>query len=368
MWPVSRASRHPPQRESGRGRVKDKAPLKGIRVIEWTSDTCSDPVGLAIAFAGRIAADLGATVFQIEASVLNSRQQRAPIVKGEAALSLFLDRGKHKISNVPDERDDLITVYVGDAGNAAIVANDGKRSLISVSGRANPPDVEDSEFTLLAVGGLLDLVGDPDRQPLRLGGHQIAYSAGLAIYAGIAAEICRRRAGAPPDVVRIGIADVAVWLNWKSVAMGSWSERVPTRLGDGAEWRTIQCADGWIALVYLEADWPKLKAIVRDERLDDPRYEDRLVRRREAATINAIVERAFASRTRAELRALALENRIPLGPVWTPAELEQDPQYLARDFLQRVPGSNGVATLQPALPVLWNGTRFGSTHEMEAAS
>ena len=353
--------------------MRDNAPLKGITVVEWASDGCSEAVGLAIAFAGRVMTDLGATVLQVGSAAVTARMRQAPHVGGASALSLFLDRGKRPvpslpIPSLPDPCPDAITLYLGDAENAAITAHEGRQSLVLAAGRAHPASVADSEFTLLAIGGLLDLVGDPARQPLRLGGHQIAYAAGLALYAGMAAEICRRRAGASPEVVRVDIADVAVWLNWKSVATGTWSARVPTRLGDAAEWRTIRCADGWLALVYLEADWPKLKTLVGHAQLEDPRYADRLVRRAEADTINAIVERAFAALTRAELRDIALAQRIPLGPVWTPAELEHDPQYAARGFLQRVPGAAGGTTLQPLLPVLWNGARPGHISGGEAAS
>ncbi len=52
-----------------------------------------------------------------------------------------------------------------------------------------------SEFTVMALGGLLDMVGDPARAPLALGGHQAAYAAGLAAYTGIAAVLCRPRVG-----------------------------------------------------------------------------------------------------------------------------------------------------------------------------
>ena len=341
--------------------MKVKAPLEGIRIVEWLSDECSIAVGLAISFAGRVAADLGATVVQVEAPLLRARRAIGPLVDGESALSRFIDRDKQQ---APAAR-------VMEGGPADIILRDiagadsGNASVVLVSDRAQRPDVPDSEFTLLAVGGLLDLVGDPAAEPLRLGGHQLAYSAGLAVYAGIAGELCRRQGGGAPDTLRVNIADVAVWLNWKSVAMGSWSARVPSRLGDGAEWRTIRCADGWLALVYLEADWPKLKLLVGDHRLDEPRYEDRLERRRDATRINAVVEHAFATKTRAELRDIALARRIPLGPVWTPAELEHDPQYIARHFLQRSADRDGASVLRPLPPVIWNGARFGSSAAAE---
>ena len=41
-----------------------------------------------------------------------------------------------------------------------------------------------SELTLLALGGLLHMVGEPERKPLRLGGHQASYPAGLTAFTG----------------------------------------------------------------------------------------------------------------------------------------------------------------------------------------
>lgn len=340
--------------------MKEQAPLRGVRIVEWLSDECSAAVGLAISFAGRVAADLGATVIQIDTPALAARRAISPIIEGEAALARFVDRDKQRISSDAAKDGVIPEIIICDPASEAASLYAGKTWLAIVSDRAHAPAVADSEFTLLAAGGLLDLVGDPAAEPLRLGGHQLAYSAGLAVYTGMAGALSRRQAGNAPDTLRVNIADVAVWLNWKSVAMGSWSARVPSRLGDGAEWRTVRCADGWLALVYLEADWPKLKMLVNDPRLDDPRYDDRLERRGDATRINAIVEEAFTSKTRAELRDIALDRRIPLGPVWTPAELEQDPQYRARGFLQRAADQDGATILRPLPPVIWNGTRFGS--------
>lgn len=356
--------------------MTDKAPLEGIRVVEWLSDACSDAVGLAIGLAGRIAADLGAEILQIDAPAIAARRQCAPLIEGIGATALFLDRNKRRIpaalfnpgaTATAADGTPLITIYLADAANHTALALQGAHSLALTSDRAAATAAPDTEFTLLAVGGLLDLVGDIDRQPMRLGGHQLAYSAGLALYAGIAAEIGRRRDGGAPDTLHVNLADVAVWLNWKSVASATLTNRLPTRLGDGAEWRTIRCKDGWVALVYLEADWAGLKTLVNDPRLDDPRYDDRLTRRREATIINAIVEAAFLTYSRNDLRALALARRLPLGPVWSPAELEHDPHYVAREFLRRVPGETGTTTLQPALPVMWNGHRFdGPTADVAA--
>jgi crotonobetainyl-CoA:carnitine CoA-transferase CaiB-like acyl-CoA transferase len=232
-------------------------------------------------------------------------------------------------------------------------------STVSQRGAMDDGSVQ-SEFTLMAAGGLLDMIGEPDRPPLRLGGHQLAYAAGLALYSGFAAALCARESGGIPNTVRVNLADVAVWLNWKMVAMASWTNASISRRGNESEWRTLRCADGWVALVYLEADWPVLRDVIADPRLWEPRFDDRAERRRNASYINAIMEQAFSRMTRAQLRDLALQKRLPLGPVWSPLELESDPQNRARQFLNRVPSGSEEAVLLPRLPVLWNGSAVGA--------
>jgi crotonobetainyl-CoA:carnitine CoA-transferase CaiB-like acyl-CoA transferase len=161
-------------------------------------------------------------------------------------------------------------------------------------------------------------------------------------------------------VVRVNLTDVAVWLNWKIVTLASWTDVPVSRRGSESEWRTLRCSDGWVALVYLEADWPVLRDVVDDPRLREPRFGDRAERRKNAGYINSIIEQSFAHLTRAQVRDLALEKRLPLGPVWSPAELASDPQNVAREFLRQAGTQSGETLLLPRLPLLWNGNAVGA--------
>ena len=123
--------------------------------------------------------------------------------------------------------------------------------------------------------------------------------------------------------------DVVVWLNWKSVPSRPGQPKL-TRTGDNAEWQVVRCADGFVALVYQEPDWPALCDIVDDARLRAPALAQRPERIRRSREIASIVEQRFLTMTRREVHALALARRIPLGPVWSPSEMVDDPQTIAR--------------------------------------
>ena len=64
---------------------------------------------------------------------------------------------------------------------------------------------------------------------------------------------------------------------------------------------------------------------------------------------------ALLKMSRQDIHLAALANRLPLGPVYSPHELAQDRQNLARSFLRPVSVGSGRNILLPRLPVLWNG-------------
>ena len=334
-------------------------PLAGITVVEALSAACPLALRLSAALAGRIAADLGARVVKLEPSEGDPVRRLAPFAGGgRSALFAFLNAGKQSV------RDDAaIVTRLFEKADAALVdaARDGRaRSSVVLSMLA--PDLPgaagagpQTEFTLMALGGLLDIVGDPSRQPLSLGGHQLAYSAGLAAYAGLVAALLRRPAS---EVAQVSLLDVAVWINWKSAASVACMNELSTRAGRSAEWPVLRCADGYYALVHQPADWPALCGLSGDPRLGETRFADPASRRANSLALADILEQSLGHLTRRELQQRAKEMRLPLGAVWDMAELRRDPQTLARNFLAEARMGASAPLAIPRLPLLWNGAAF----------
>jgi len=346
-------------------------PLAGITVAEALSAGCPLALRLSAGLAGRIAADLGARVIKLEPAEGDPVRRLPPFATGgRSALFAFLNAGKQSIRDDPATAARLI-----ERADAALV-DDGRdeRAPTSVVLSMLAPDLPgaatagpQSEFTLMALGGLLDIVGDPARQPLRLGGHQLAYSAGLAAYAGLVAGLLRRPAA---ETARVALLDVAVWINWKSAASVAAMNELSTRAGRAAEWPVLRCADGYYALVHQPADWPALCKLSGDPRLAEPRFADPTARRANSLALADILEQSLGRLTRGELQERAKEMRLPLGAVWDMAELRRDPQVLAREFLAEARMGTGAPLALPRLPLLWNGTAFpvGAVPEAVAAS
>jgi crotonobetainyl-CoA:carnitine CoA-transferase CaiB-like acyl-CoA transferase len=334
-------------------------PLDGVTIVEALAEEACIGERLAVGMAGRIAADLGARVLKIEPPGGDPLREMPPLAflhAGKQAVTLATDDGG-VLARLVGRADALMADHV------LCAAHPGAALQVSVSmlGRQAPSAVPASEFTIMALAGVLDLVGDPARAPLRLGGHQAAYAAGLAAFTGLAAALGRPRARdgrAAPETVHVSLLETAIWLNWKSVATAATGGTVPRRLGPAADWPVIRCADGWIALVYQDGDWPGIRALAGDDaRLAAPSLATVAGRLGRGAEIAAVVEQHLRGLTRAEIHALALARRLPLGPVYSLAELGESPHLSARGFLATAEGAGGPIAM-PRLPVLWNGQGF----------
>ncbi|WP_343712552.1 CoA transferase [Inquilinus sp.] len=322
-------------------------PLAGVTIVESYAPEAPLMLRLAGGLAGRIAADLGAGVTVLEGPAGDP-------LRGEAgAVFAFLGAGKRYLPSGGASADRLLRT-----ADAAILdaGPDRPRDRLPPVVALLSPFAEDagaapaSEFTLMALSGLLDLVGDPEREPLKLAGHQAAYAAGLAAFTGIAAALCRP---ATRRTVRVHVLDTLVWLNWKSLPMTLAPP--PTRAGADAEWQVLRCADGWVALVYQEPDWPILRDFVGDPRLAAPDFATRAGRLGRIGEVARIIEAKFLTLTRRQLHDIALDRRLPLGPVWSPREVRAEAQSLARGF----PAPVGDESAVPRLPVIWGGRTFG---------
>jgi crotonobetainyl-CoA:carnitine CoA-transferase CaiB-like acyl-CoA transferase len=310
------------------------APFAGRRVLDLSARAAQRPHALAIAMAGKLAAAFGAEVVRPagEADALAALPPLLP--DGTSAVARFLLQGR--VTNATGGFHAVIgdTPSLGGVEAPLVVR-------ISVFGPGDDPP--SSELGLMALSGVLSAVQPLAGTPTRLGGHQIPYAAGLSAFTALAAGL---RAGRP-DMVDVSLFDVACWLNWKAAAsvllLGHQAGGEERR----SDWHTLPAADGHVALVYMPKDWPALRDMVGDPRLQEPRFATQKQRVANLAALDEVLMPWFSCRTRAEITRLAQARRIPVGPVLSPSELLKDRQHLARGFLS----SDGM----PRLPFLLDG-------------
>lgn len=346
-------------------------PLSGVTVMEIAGPNAQDMHHLALGFAGRIAADLGADVNRIvevmdpldRLPVLPWEKNRAPI-----ALSGFLNASKTVLSvSRYDEAAELLKIL---NPNAVLTRRDNlpgisvdtvvvRLSTLPIGhpfGDGDEPPI--GEIGLLALSGLLDLVGDPNREPLVLGGHQPAFSSGFACFSALMTGLAKQESTGQGDVLDVTMLDVANWINWKGVASSILHEgNELTREGVKADWRVIAANDGWVALVITDRDWRAVACLLNDNALLNQIESGLAISKEMRSAIYDKIERWASVRSREEVYRTAQALEIPFGPVLEPGELQNDRHLLSRSVFAEIDYHDTTLTCLSA-PIIWSGERF----------
>jgi crotonobetainyl-CoA:carnitine CoA-transferase CaiB-like acyl-CoA transferase len=335
------------------------SPYNGLVVVEAISDEAADALVLAAGMAGRILADLGASVIR-----LGGRDRSF-----DPALDIFLGAGKENRTGT-----DLRSAFLPEHANVMIA----DVAMVEQIGRANCPPLcaalsmfggaqfgagpKASAFTVSALGGFLAMVGEPDREPLKLGGQQEAFSLGLSVYSGLAAALAAKDQS--QRTIHASLLETIIWLNWKALPLDAHTDALPSRAGREGEWQILRCRDGYAALVYQEPEWPRLKQALSDPRLEADKFATRPSRLLHAMELAEIIESRFQDMSRAQIQALAKHHRLPLGPVWSLEEALKDPHNLARDLFAPLKNAAPGARA-PKLPIGWTGGGMRLRHQTE---
>ncbi|WP_428672451.1 CoA transferase [Reyranella sp.] len=362
--------------------MPDTLPLARFTIVEANDRDVPLCLRLAASLAGKIAADLGATVIKVEPPGGDPVRRAPPFLpQGESALFQFLNTSKRLlVLDLGDEAGRTVLGKLLDTADAVLFEEPSSIAALARAGRATPIEIASfplemnavsrpvSEFTLQALGGLLHMVGEPERKPLRLGGHQASYPAGLTAFTGLAAALAARDAGRRPPSVRVSLAEVLQWVNWKAASGAEASGISPGREGKQSEFQILPCRDGHVAVVYTATQWAATRALIGDPRLEAAKFNTRAGRRQHIAELYTIITPWFADKTRAEIQKTAQAKGVPFGPVFSPAELLDTEQYVARSFLADVEHPELGALRMPQLPVQWNGRSFAPKPALSLSS
>ncbi len=356
--------------------TSESLPLQPFTVVEVNDAGVPLCLRLATSLAAKIAADLGANVIKIEPPGGDPVRQAPPLLPngsgtGASALFQFLNTSKRSlILDLGTESGRANLVQLLDRSHACLFEEPASIAPLVRAGKATPIEIAAfpvemnaaarpvSELAIQALGGLMHMIGEPERKPLKLGGHQASYAAGLTAFTGLTAALAARESGQPAPSVRVSLAEVMQWVNWKAASGAAATGTSPSREGKRSEFQIVPCRDGHVAVVYTVTQWPATRTLIADARLDDPKFNTRAGRRTHIAELYEIITPWFADKTRSEIQKVAQSRGVPFGPVFTPAELLKTEQYVARGFLATMTHPEIGKLLVPQLPVQWNGRSF----------
>lgn len=363
-------------------------PLEGVRVLELGNF-------IAAPTAGRLLADFGAEVIKIERPRTGDELRNWRLYAGDTSM-LYRTVNRNKKSVVLDLREaegraavlklvatcDIVlenfrpgTLEKWGLGPAELdAANpDVIVARISAFGQTGPLAGRPGFAAVAeAMGGLRDLVGEPDRPPSRTGVSIGDSIAGLYAAFGAVMALYQRESRERPPLDRrtIDVAlNEAVLSMMESLvpdhlAYGVSRQRVGGRMEGIAPSNAYPCAGGDSVVVAGNGDgiYKRLMATAgRPDLAEDPDLASNAGRWLRRDELDDAIGAWTASLPRAEVLARLEAAEVPAGPIYTAADICADEQYRARDMIQYFDVDTGEDAprrvgFTGVVPVLGDGT------------
>ncbi|OJW26347.1 MAG: hypothetical protein BGO51_13450 [Rhodospirillales bacterium 69-11] len=329
-------------------------PLAGIRVVD-ASRVLAGP------YCGQLLADMGAEVVKIEAPAGDENRNWAPIVGGESASFLAVNRGKRGVTlnlQSPDgqrvlqrlvgEADVLLHNFLPRTAARlgidpdALLARHERLIVCSISayGAAGPMREKPGyDGILQAYSGLMAVTGEADRPPVRIGASVVDMSTGMIAFGGIMTALYARATGGGERHVRTSLLETGISLmGFHAVGWlqgGVLPQRQGSSLSNLVPYQAFQCADGEIMTGALnDAVWRKLCDVVeRPDLRDDPRYAGADQRLEHRATLVPIFEAIFRTRPAGEWIARLEAAGVAVSRINTLEHVFADPQTRANGMV-----------------------------------
>jgi crotonobetainyl-CoA:carnitine CoA-transferase CaiB-like acyl-CoA transferase len=334
------------------------APLAGIRVVELARI-------LAGPWMGQTLADLGADVIKVEAPEGDeTRRWGPPFVQGadgaqaDAAYFHCCNRGKRSvIADFRSARDlDLVRRLIDRSDIVIENFRTGtlrKFGLDYASVRLRNPRLiycsvtgfgQDGPYSaragydamIQAMSGIMDITGDPDGEPQKIGVALADILTGVYGVVAIQAALAARERTGEGQQVDMALFDVMVGVLANQALNYFVSGTAPHRIGNAhpniVPYQTFPTSDGHVMVaVGSDSQFAKLCLILgRPDVAANEGYATNALRVRNRGALIPVLRQEIESWKRDELLARLADSGVPAGPINTIADVFSDPQVRAR--------------------------------------
>ena len=202
------------------------------------------------------------------------------------------------------------------------------------------------------------------------------HPSGMAFYGGIVTALFRRERTGEGGEVRASLLGSGMWANSFSIQAALCGAELPVRARRTEVPRALSniyrsSDERWflLALTSEAKQWPALvRAIGREDLLDDPRFADVEHRQQNSSALVAIFDEVFARGTLAEWRVVLDRAGLTFGIVSTYQEAARDEQAIAAGILRPIAGTDMLTVDSPftvtgadKVPVLAHAERGADT-------
>jgi crotonobetainyl-CoA:carnitine CoA-transferase CaiB-like acyl-CoA transferase len=350
-------------------------PLRGLKVVELARI-------LAGPWIGQTLADLGADVIKVEAPEGDdTRRWGPPFIErpledgGTEKVAAYFhatNRGKHSYSCDFSNPKDLADLKVLIAEADVVIENfkvgglkkfgldydslaieNPRLIYASVTGfgqdgpRAQQPGYD---FLIQGMCGIMDLTGDPDGEPQKVGVAWVDVFTGLYGVIGIQAALAERERSGIGQHIDLSLLDSGVGVLANQAASYLLGGQNPTRMGNAhpsiVPYQVFPCSDGHCIIACgNDRQFRALcEALGAQEVADNPNYATNPLRVENRDTLCARLSGLTAGHSKSDLIDTLEAAGVPVGPINSVAEALNEPQVLARGLRISPEGIEGLRT------------------------
>jgi crotonobetainyl-CoA:carnitine CoA-transferase CaiB-like acyl-CoA transferase len=358
------------------------APLTGVKVVELARV-------LAGPWAGQTLADLGAEVIKVESPEGDdTRTWGPPFVmyadgSHDAAYYHATNRGKRSViaDFATPEGQALVRELVADADvlienfklgglakygldYASLSAINPRLVYCSITGFGQDGPYAPRagyDFIIQGLSGIMDLTGEPDGPPEKIGVAFADIMTGLYSVIAIQAALAARARTGRGEHIDMALFDVMVGVLGNQALNYLVSGQSPRRMGNAhpnvAPYAVYPTADGWFILaVGNDRQFAKFCEVTGHPDLArDPRFVGNVARLDNRVPLEDAIRAITRRYARDDLLALLAEAGVPAGPINSVAEAFADPQIASRGMRIDLAADDGTPIPGVRTPIRFAG-------------
>jgi crotonobetainyl-CoA:carnitine CoA-transferase CaiB-like acyl-CoA transferase len=226
------------------------------------------------------------------------------------------------------------------------------------------------DFMIQGLAGIMDLTGDPDGEPQKMGVAFADIFTGLYGVIGIQSALMVRDKTGKGQHIDVALLDCMSAVLANQALNYLVSGTPPTRMGNAhpniVPYQVFPASDGHLIIATgSQGQWAKMCQVLGlEDLIEDARFltnSDRVKNRDELA---ALISDKTSQRTRDEMLAAFEAVFVPAGPINTVQDTFNDPQVIARKLRVDLPAGDGVMVPSVRTPITFSE----STLKLERAS
>jgi crotonobetainyl-CoA:carnitine CoA-transferase CaiB-like acyl-CoA transferase len=266
--------------------------------------------------------------------------------KKSLTLDLKSDDGKRVLRDLVASSQILVENFAPGVLDRLALGYDELRSVnpelvmtsISNYGQTGPRrDWKAAEINLYAAGGLMNITGEPEYEPLKEGAPLSQLGAGQNAFVASMVGLIHAEDSGEGQHIDISIAEYATNILENAMMQYSYSGQEYTRVGNRgygrAAWGIYPCQDGYVGIIAgPDQRWPEVAEIMEREELADPRFASRYGRLVHADEVDALMLPWLLDHDKVDVFKAGQEHGLAFTFVATMEDLLEMEQLTARDY------------------------------------